>query len=68
MIDEAAAQYQKAVEIDPLFSVSRFKLAQAFEKRQMKEDAIHHYTTLLELTPMDIRAKDARKRLKDLEQ
>lgn len=66
-IDEAIAQYQKAVEIDSSFSVSRFKLAKAFEKRQMKEDAIHHYTTLLELTPMHIRAKDARKRLKDLE-
>jgi len=66
--DEAITQYQKALAIDPKFSPSRFKLAQAYEQKQMKEDAIQHYQALIELTPADARAKDAEKRLKNLQE
>ncbi len=64
--DEAMAQYQQALEVDSTFSPSRFKLAQAYEKKQMKQDAIHHYETLIALSPADTKAEEAEKRLKNL--
>jgi len=66
MLDDAAAQYLQALEIDPKFSASRFKLARTYEKAQMNEDAIYHYSKLLELTPTHTKAKDAKNRLEAL--
>jgi len=65
-MDEAMALFQKALQTDSTFSASRFKLAQAYEKKQMPETAIYHYEKLIALTPADSRADDAAKRVKKL--
>jgi tetratricopeptide (TPR) repeat protein len=67
-LDQAMAEFEKALEVNPRFSVSRFKLAQVCEKQRRHEEAIHHYETLLALAPAFIKAKEARKRLRNLKQ
>ncbi len=64
--DRTRPNREEALTLDDRFSHSRFKLAQAYEKKTMIPEAIHHYKTLLDLAPAHHRAKEAAKRLKAL--
>lgn len=50
-LDEAIAEFQRAVEIDPTYAAAHFNLAYAFERRERFDEAIGQYRKALELEP-----------------
>jgi tetratricopeptide (TPR) repeat protein len=66
LIDEAIAQYQLALDVDEYFGDSRFKLAKTLQKKKEYDEAVFHYTKLLELTPGHIDCGKAKKQLRKI--
>ena len=64
--EEEADTYERALQMDSLLSDVRYELARNYEDRELDAQAIHHYVTLIALTPEHHKAGDSRKRLKKL--
>jgi tetratricopeptide (TPR) repeat protein len=64
--EEEAENQESALRLKPLLSDVRYELARNYEKRELDAQAIHHYVTLIALTPEHHKAGDSRKRLKKL--
>jgi tetratricopeptide (TPR) repeat protein len=47
--DQAIAQYQKTLEMDPNFVITHFQLGWAYEKKEMYEEAIAEYQKTISL-------------------
>lgn len=64
--EEEAESQEHALRINPLLSDVRYDLARNYQARRATSLAIHHYETLIDLTPRHYKAGSARKRLKKL--
>jgi len=51
MPDDARGNYQKAIEIDPVYEDARLNLANLFEKQGRADEAIHHISEVLRFNP-----------------
>jgi tetratricopeptide (TPR) repeat protein len=50
LYDESARQSKKTLELDPNFAVGHYELGQAFEQKQMHEEAIAEFQRAIELS------------------
>jgi tetratricopeptide (TPR) repeat protein len=64
--DELIVSQLKLLELNPLYSDTRFDVAQHYDDRDELDDAVYHYEQLVTLTPEHHRAGKAKKRLKKL--
>jgi superkiller protein 3 len=53
LIDEAIAEYQKAIALDPQFAMAYLALAMAYEKKEALDEAIATIKKAIELDPED---------------
>lgn len=53
-LDEAIAELQRAVAVDPGYAAAAFNLAYAYERRGRIEDALAQYTQALQLDPQNV--------------
>lgn len=53
-LEEAIAEFQRAVEVDPSYIAAHFNLAYAYERAQRVEEAIAQYTRALQLEPDNV--------------
>ncbi len=64
--DNALAQFKKSLEVDPQFEAAQFHLGLAYEKKNMKTEAIHAYQACISISAGSSFAKDSETRMKDL--
>ncbi len=53
MVDEAIAEYQKAITLDPQFTMAYLALSMAYEKKEALDEAIATIKKAIELDPED---------------
>jgi tetratricopeptide (TPR) repeat protein len=53
MLDEAVAEYKKAIELEPQFAMAYMALSMAYEKKGLFDDAIETVKKAIELDPED---------------
>lgn len=53
MLDEAITEYQKALEIDPQFTMAYMALSMAYEKKEAFDEAIEAIKKAIDLDPND---------------
>ncbi len=53
-LDEAIAEFQRAVEVDPNYTAAHFNLAYTYERRERIDDAIAQYRKALQLEPGNV--------------
>jgi predicted TPR repeat methyltransferase len=66
--DGAVGAFQRALELNPRYSVAEFWLGEAQRRAGRRADAIHAYEQYLELAPDGNQAEAARQALKTLKQ
>jgi Tfp pilus assembly protein PilF len=57
LFDRAAAAMEKAVEIFPRDQTVRLRLAEAYEKEELKAKALEQYRAVLEIDPKNVQAQ-----------
>ena len=65
-LPEAAAQYKRALQMDPSIADAHYYLATIYDTNKQTAAAIAEYQKYLKLAPNGTTAADARKRLKEL--
>lgn len=50
-VEEAIAEFQKAVELDPVYTVAQLNLAYAYDRQGRIEEAVNQYHKVIELEP-----------------
>lgn len=53
-LDEAIAEFQRSVEVDPEYAAAHFNLAYAYDQRQRFDEAIAQYKKALQLEPNNL--------------
>jgi len=53
-LDEAIAEFERAVEVDPNYAAAYFNLAYAYERRDRIDDAIAQYKKAIQLEPGNV--------------
>jgi tetratricopeptide (TPR) repeat protein len=53
-LEEAVAEFRRAVEVDPSYVAAHFNLAYAYERAQRLDEAIAQYTRALQLEPTNV--------------
>jgi len=53
-LDEAIAEFQRAVEVDPAYAAAQFNLGYAYQRRDRIDDAIAQYKKALQLEPGNV--------------
>jgi len=53
-LDEAIAEFQRALELDPSYAPASFNLAYAYERRDRIDDAIAQYKKAIQLEPANV--------------
>ena len=53
-LDEAIAEFERAVEVDPAFPAAQFNLAYAYERRDRIDEAIAQYKKAIQLEPGNV--------------
>jgi len=53
-LDEAIAEFERAVQADPDYAAAYFNLAYAYERRDRSDDAIAQYKKALQLDPKNV--------------
>jgi tetratricopeptide (TPR) repeat protein len=53
-LDEAIAEFQRSVEVDPDYAAAHFNLAYAYDQRQRFDEAIAQYKKALQLEPNNL--------------